>query len=130
VLSNQLSLAEMLEPVWAGCLRADLAWHERTQTPLLAWSARARGYFSGRRRDREVRRSWQSRENEERRRRAEELALRLRVPTATVALAWVLAQRFPTLAVVGPRDGEELDACLAADALDLGPGDVDHLAGG
>ena len=45
LISNQLSLAEMLEPVWAGCLRADTGWHDRTQTPLLAWSAQARGFF-------------------------------------------------------------------------------------
>jgi aryl-alcohol dehydrogenase-like predicted oxidoreductase len=119
VLSNQLSLAEMLEPVWDGCLRADIGWHERTQTPLLAWSAQARGFFSGRRRDREVRRCWDSRDNRGRRRRAEALAKPLGVPPVAVALAWVLAQRFPTLAVVGPRDRDELAACLAAPEIAL-----------
>jgi aryl-alcohol dehydrogenase-like predicted oxidoreductase len=125
LLSNQLSLAEMLEPVWAGCLRADTGWHDRTQTPLLAWSAQARGFFAGRPEDSEMRASWLSEENRARRSRAEELAGRLGVPAVAVALAWVLARPFPTLAVVGPRDRDELDACLAAARVEL---DNDELA--
>ncbi len=117
VLSNQLSLAEMGEPVWDGCLVADRSWHERTGTPLLAWSAQARGFFAGRE-DEEVRTSWLSRTNLERRRRAEALGRRLGVPAVSVALAWVVAQPFPSHAVVGPRHSSELDACMTA--LELG----------
>ncbi len=47
------------------------------------------------------------------------------MPTAAVALAWVLARRFPTLAVVGPRSAGELAACLAAADVEL---DEDELA--
>ena len=130
-LSNQFSLAEMLDPVWEGCLTAfdaaSRAWLERTQTPLLAWSAQARGFFAGRPEDEEVRRSWLDESNVERRRRAEELAGRLGAPPAAVALAWVLAQPFPTFAVVGPRDRAELDACLAAVDVLLTAEDVGRL---
>jgi aryl-alcohol dehydrogenase-like predicted oxidoreductase len=129
VLSNQLSLAEMLEPVWDGCLRADAGWHERTQTPLLAWSAQARGFFSGRRDGEEMRRSWLSAANAERRRRAETLAARLGAPAVAVALAWLLARPFPTLAVVGPRDAGELAACLAAADIELGAEEARELGG-
>jgi aryl-alcohol dehydrogenase-like predicted oxidoreductase len=128
VLSNQLSLAEMLEPVWAGCLRADPAWHERTGAPLLAWSAQARGFFAGRPADEEVRRSWLSPVNAERRGRAEWLGRRLGVAPVSVALAWLLARPFPTWAVVGPRDRRELDACVAAADLELAPAELGALS--
>jgi aryl-alcohol dehydrogenase-like predicted oxidoreductase len=52
VSSQHLSPAVQNEEQWADTRSAsdpDLyAWHERTQTPLLAWSAQARGYFFGR----------------------------------------------------------------------------------
>jgi aryl-alcohol dehydrogenase-like predicted oxidoreductase len=131
VLSNQLSLAEMREPVWEGCLRADPAWHERTQTPLLAWSAQARGFFAGGPDDRdELRRSWLAPANLERRRQAEELAAGLGVPPVAVALAWLLARPFPTYAVVGPRDRIELAACLAAVDVQLPPDTLRRLETG
>jgi aryl-alcohol dehydrogenase-like predicted oxidoreductase len=119
ILSNQLSLAVMREPVWAGCLRADARWHVRTGVPLLAWSAMARGYFAGREPDREVARCWDSPANRRRRARARRLATELGVHPVTVALAWLLARPFPTHAVVGPASAPELDACLAAARLEL-----------
>ncbi len=73
----------------------------------------------------ELRRSWLSEANRERRSRAEALAEKLGVPTVAVALAWVLARPFPTLAVVGPRSPGELAACLAAADVEL---DEDELA--
>src|SRR5918999_3065603 len=50
--SQHLSLAAQNEEQWADTRSANdpeiHAWHERTQTPLLAWSVQARGYFFGR----------------------------------------------------------------------------------
>jgi aryl-alcohol dehydrogenase-like predicted oxidoreductase len=128
VVSNQLSLAEMHEPVWARCVRADPEWHERTQTPLLAWSAQGRGFFSGREEDEEMRRSWLSAANLERRRRAGELAARVGAAPVSVAVAWLLARPFPTWAAIGPHDGAELEACLAAPELELDPEDLRLLS--
>jgi len=130
LVSNQLSLAEMVEPVWEGCLRADLAWHERTGRTLLAWSAQARGFFSRREPDEELGRCWLSARNLERRRRTEELAAARGVPPVAVALAWVLARPFPTHAAVGPRDEAELEACLAGARLELDPAEADWLERG
>ena len=127
VQSNQLSLAEMLKPVWDGCLRADVRWHERTQTPLLAWSAQARGFFAGRCRDDEMEASWISDANLERRRRATALAARRAVAPVTVALAYVLAQPFPASAVIGPRSSQELHDCLAATGVELTADDIGWL---
>jgi aryl-alcohol dehydrogenase-like predicted oxidoreductase len=119
ILSNQLSLARMRRPVWAGCLRADPAWHERSGVPLLAWSAQARGYFSGREPDDELARCWDSPANAACRARAAELGRGLGVAPLTVAIAWLLRRPFPTHAVVGPTGTAELDACLAATSLEL-----------
>ncbi len=129
LVSNQLSLAEPAEPVWQGCLRADTAWHERTGTPLLAWSAQARGFFAGRPEDAELRRCWLTPGNLERRRRAEELAAARGVTPVAVALAWVLAQPHPALCAVGALTTDALDACAAAERVALGEGERAWLAG-
>jgi aryl-alcohol dehydrogenase-like predicted oxidoreductase len=132
-LSNQLSLAEMLEPPWRGCRGVDgetWAWLARTGTPLVAWSATARGFFTGRPDDdEEVRRCWLSPANVARRERAAALAASLGVPTVAVALAWVLAQPLATFAAVGPRDRPALDAVLAADRVELGEAKAARLSG-
>ena len=127
VLSNQLSLAESVTPVWDGCLAADQMWHERTQTPLLAWSAQARGFFAGRTEDEELRRAWLSSTNLERRRRAQTLGERHCAPAVSIALAWLLARPFPIHAVVGPRNVAELDACLRALDVSLSDEEVRWL---
>jgi aryl-alcohol dehydrogenase-like predicted oxidoreductase len=126
-VSTQLSLPEMREPVWEGCVRADPTWHEHTGTPLLAWSAQGRGYLSGRADDvPEVRRCWASPVNEARREEATRIAAALGVTAAAVGLAWLLARPFPVWAVIGPRGREELAACLAA--LDVPAAALEALA--
>ncbi|MCX6992784.1 MAG: aldo/keto reductase, partial [Kiritimatiellaeota bacterium] len=49
VLSNNLSLAEMIAPVWDGCLHvhdaASRKWLADNDVALLAWSSQARGFF-------------------------------------------------------------------------------------
>jgi aryl-alcohol dehydrogenase-like predicted oxidoreductase len=50
VLSNNFSLARMVEAPWSGCLDCkDGAWRpwlEKTRTPVFAWSSQARGFFA------------------------------------------------------------------------------------
>lgn len=129
LVSNQLSLAEMVEPVWPGCLRADESWHTRRRMPLLAWSSQARGFFAGRTDDdEEVRRCWLTPANAARRERCAELACRLGVAPVTVALAWALARPYPTAAVVGPTLPTELEPAVAAAALELGREELAWLA--
>ena len=73
VSSQHLSLAAQNEEQWPDTRSANdpelFAWHERTQTPLLAWSPQARGYFFGRGGS-EVLRVYDNAANRERRRRA------------------------------------------------------------
>ena len=53
VSSPNLALAVPNEPMWVGCISLSgdaeaLDWYGRSQMPVFAWSAQARGFFSGR----------------------------------------------------------------------------------
>ncbi len=126
-LSNNLSLARMVAPVWEGALSVSdpesRAWLKRTQMPLLAWSSQARGFFTRGnpkdRRDAELARCWYSEENFERLRRTRELARKRKTPPVDLALAWVLRQPFPTFALIGPRTLEETRVSMGALKVEL-----------
>ena len=93
------------------------AWHERTQTPLLAWSAQARGYFFGRDGS-EVLRVYDNEVNRERRRRAEQVGERLGFTASQVALAWALEQPFPVYACFGARTADQVREAFGALEVD------------
>jgi 1-deoxyxylulose-5-phosphate synthase len=127
--SPHLSLAVQNAPPWPGCVSAtdaaSRAWHARTGMLLLAWSAQAGGFFAGS--DAESARVYQNDGNRLRRARAEELGRRLGCSANAVALAWVLAQPFPTVAVIGPHSVDHLRSSLEALDVELGPDDVRRL---
>lgn len=117
--SPNLALARQNEPPWPEALSASdpesRAWYDRTQMPLFAWSSQASGWFSGRYSpDADVVRVYDSEGNRERLRRARELGERKGADANAVALAWVLHQPFPTCALIGPRNVEELRTSVAA----------------
>jgi aryl-alcohol dehydrogenase-like predicted oxidoreductase len=126
--SQHLSLAAQNEEQWADTRSANepemFAWHERTQTPLLAWSAQARGYFFGRDGS-EVLRVYDNAVNRERRRRAEELGERLGFSASQVALAWALDQPFPVYACFGARTADQVREAFAA--LEVDPAELAGL---
>jgi aryl-alcohol dehydrogenase-like predicted oxidoreductase len=124
VLNNNLSLAVMVKPVWAGCISSN---NPQTLTYLRAggaahfsWSSQARGYFLPEElrnrlpEDTRPETCFGGDDNAERRRRAEELAGQRGVSAHNIAAAWVLAQGFPSFALVGPRTVAEIDSSLAA----------------
>jgi aryl-alcohol dehydrogenase-like predicted oxidoreductase len=128
VLSNHFSLAEMIEPMWAGCVassdRASVDWLRRTDTTLFAWSSQARRFFTDRagrdhREDPLMVRTWYNEINFGRRDRAGELAKRHGVSLMNVALAYVLAQSFPVVPIIGPLTVEELEQSLGALTVNL-----------
>ena len=142
LLSNQFSLARMLEPVWPGAHSAGtLAWQrylEDEQVALFPWSSQARGFFtpwvdavrSGQSASRasittmepdaaELIRVWFSDDNFARRARADTLAQRHSVSAINVALAYVLAQPYPCFPLIGPRNLEESRSCLKSLAITL-----------
>ena len=105
------------------------------QMPNFAWSSQARGFFTDRagrdkRDNEELVRVWYSEQNFGRRDRAIELAKKLGKSPIHVALAYVLAQPFPSVPLIGPRTLDELDDSLKALDIKLSPADVDWLEGG
>jgi predicted dehydrogenase/aryl-alcohol dehydrogenase-like predicted oxidoreductase len=111
-VSNNFSLARMIDPVWKGSISASdadsRAWLTKTQLALMPWSSQARGFFTGRAQpgdfsDPELVRSWYSEDNFRRLERANDLAEKRGVLPINIALAYVLCQPFPTFPLIGPR---------------------------
>jgi len=135
-LSNNFSLAEMLDPIWAGCVAASdepwKEWAKERQIPNFAWSSQGRGFFTDRagrdkRDDEEIVRVWYSERNFERRDRAIELAKELGRHPIHIALAYVIAQLFPVIPLIGPRTIAELEDSLSALDIKLTPEQVRWL---
>lgn len=137
LLNNNLSLAVMEKPVWAGCITSNdastLAFLRDTQTIHLSWSSQARGYFlpeTLRNRlpaDTAPETCFGSPANAERRRRAETLATERGLSAHNIATAWVLAQPFPSLALIGPRSPGEIASTLPGLTANLTPAEVAWL---
>jgi aryl-alcohol dehydrogenase-like predicted oxidoreductase/predicted dehydrogenase len=138
-LSNNFSLAEMVNPVWAGCIASSSddwkAWLRKRKIPLFAWSSQARGFFTDRaspekRDDLELVNAWYSDKNFARRARAIELAKRLGRTPLQVALAYCLAQDFLVLPLIGPLAIGELEDSLQALDIAMTPEQVRWLEAG
>jgi predicted dehydrogenase/aryl-alcohol dehydrogenase-like predicted oxidoreductase len=132
-VSNQFSLAQpCVDQIWGGTVNAgdpeSRAWFERTQTALLAWSSQAQGFFvradSSDRSDRHMVRCWHGDDNFERLRRSRVLGAEKGVAPVNIALAWVLAQGFPTFPLIGPRNLRELNSSIRAFEVRLTPEEV------
>jgi aryl-alcohol dehydrogenase-like predicted oxidoreductase len=113
----------MVAPMWPGCISAtdseSMAWLERTQTPIFAWSSQARGFFTDRarrdkREDPTLVNCWYSDVNFDRRDRVHELAHRLGVSPAQIALAYLFAQPFPIFPLIGPATLSEFRDSMSA----------------
>jgi aryl-alcohol dehydrogenase-like predicted oxidoreductase/predicted dehydrogenase len=134
LLSNHFGLARALDVPWAGCVAAtdpdSRAWLTEHQMPLFPWSSQARGFFTGRadpadRSDPELVRCYYSDDNFERLARARKLGQELGVPTTAIALAYVLAQPFPTFPLFGPRSIAEMRSSMQGLTIGL---DADQVA--
>ncbi len=135
-VSNNLSLARMVQPLWAGCLSASDAhsrtWFTQQQMPLMPWSSQAQGFFAGRadpqnHADTEFVRCWYSADNFLRLERVNELARKRNALPLAVALAYVLYQPFPTFPLIGPLSLAETRTSLQALDLELTPAEVRWL---
>ena len=137
VLSNNLSLAQMVDPVWDNCLSVSDAesrkWLEEHQMPLFPWSSQARGFFTDRAdpakpAEPDLRRCWYSEENYARRERAEILARQKDVELINIALAYVLYQPFPTFPLIGPRQLSETRSSMGALSIELSEKEMRFLS--
>ncbi len=137
ILNNNLSLAVMQRPVWPGCVSSNnaetLRWLRDNGVAHMSWSSTARGYFlpeplrlrlAG---DDGPEECFGSADNAERRARAERLGAERGVSALNIAAAWVLAQPFPSFALVGTRSPGEIASTLAAAAVRLTPDEVAWL---
>jgi predicted dehydrogenase/aryl-alcohol dehydrogenase-like predicted oxidoreductase len=136
VVSNNFSLARMVKPVWGGCVAASdpesRAWLTKTQLAEISWSSQARGFFTDRSApdklaDKELVNSWYSEDNFQRKARVVELAKKMNVQPISIALAYVLAQPFPTFALIGPRSLAETRTSMEGLNVKLTPEQVKWL---
>lgn len=137
-LSNNFALAEMLDPIWAGCVTASTPdfkqWLIDRQVTNFSWSSQARGFFTDlagrdKRENEELVRVWYNDQNFGRRDRAIELAKQLGHSPIHVALAYVLTQEFPSVPLIGPRRLVELEDSLKAFKIKLTAEQVKWLEG-
>ncbi|HEX4203559.1 MAG TPA: aldo/keto reductase [Ktedonobacteraceae bacterium] len=135
-MSNNFSLARMVDPVWSGCIAASdaqsRAWLTQNQVPLMPWSSQARGFFTGRAHpddhsDEELVRCWYSEDNFRRLARVNEMAQRRGVLPINIALAYVLCQPFPTFPLIGPRQLSETRTSFPALTIELTPEELRWL---
>ncbi len=122
VVSNNFSLARMLQMIWGGCVSSSdpqsREWFTKTQMPLLSWSSQARGFFvpglafPDKKDNAEMVRVWYSDDNFERQKRVFEMAKKRNVEPINIALAYVLCQPFPTYALIGPRRLSETESSV------------------
>jgi aryl-alcohol dehydrogenase-like predicted oxidoreductase len=137
ILNNNLSLAVMEKPVWAGCITSNtpktLAFLRGGGAIHFSWSAQARGYFLPKSlRDRlpedtRPETCFGSEANAERRKRSEALAKTYGVTANNIATAWVLNQTFPSFALVGSRTKGEIETTLSATKVALSEQELKHL---
>ena len=133
--SPGLSLPRPVEMQFPGTLFADddtRRWHAETRLPVLAWTSLAAGFASGRFRPNdtdvdESTRAFFSEDNFERMRRAQKVAERHDASALQVALAFVLSQDFPVVALVGPSKVENLNGALGALEVELTADEMRHL---
>ena len=135
-ISNNMSLARMVEPPWVGCISVSdaqsRAWFTEKQMPLMPWSSQARGFFTGRaspgdHSDAELVRCWYSEDNFRRLERVNTMAQQRGVLPINIALAYVLYQPFPTFPLIGPRQLSETRTSLQGLDIELTPDEVRWL---
>jgi len=136
-VSNQLSLAEMVTPIYEGCVSVrsqdQRHWLAETGTLLMPWASQGRGVFTMNEAELAsgwLARSWYSAANVERVSRATEIARAHGVEPINVALAWVLRQPFPCLPVIGPQSPAEVASSIVALDIHLSPKEMEWLDSG
>ena len=144
VLSNNFSLARMIEPVWPGCFSCDesyLKYLKDNKIHLFPWSSQARGFFVNQVEfaanehfanptDEEEKRVWHDELNLARRNRAIELAKQKNCQPIQIALSYVVNLEISAYPLVGPRNFFELDSCIEATNIELSAEDLRYLEKG
>ena len=128
ILSNNFSLARMVNPIWKGVISASdpesIEFLKTSGIANLAWSSQARGFFTDRSApdkldDEELVNGWYSDDNFERKRRAEILAQEKQVGSINIAAAYVLHQPFNSFSLIGPLTVPEVESSLHSLEVEL-----------
>ena len=121
IINNQFSLAKMEKPLWPDCLSIYdndyIKYLENNKITHFAWSSQARGFFIKenfiqkflrRKFHKYLKDCFHSLENVEKRKKAEELSNKYNCSSNDIALSWVINQKFPSYAIIGPKNKSEL----------------------
>jgi len=132
--SPHFCLAIAKEPFWGNTTitnKEDKEWYIKNNFPLFAWSSQGRGFFA--RGDRNLMeddnlvRVYYSEENFEKARRAEEMGKVKGLTKIEIALAYVINQEFPSVALVGTSNGSHMKSCIKAADTILTEKEIDWL---
>ena len=142
VLSNNFSLAEMIEPVWPGCVGVNdhfLKYLIEEEIMLFPWSSQARGFFIKKKEvissehfsnptlDEEIR-VWHYEKNLKRRQACFDLAEQRNVQPIQIALAYVLHKSNLIFPLIGPRSISESNSSIQATQIELTTTELQALA--
>ena len=132
-LSNNFSLAEMVDPVWPGCVGVNnqyINYLIENQIMLFPWSSQARGFFIEKKEitsnehfsnpslEEEVR-VWHSEKNLKRRAKCFEIAKQKNLQPIQVALAYVVQKSSLIFPLIGPRTIFETNSSIEATQINL-----------
>ena len=141
VLSNNFSLADMIDPVWPGCVGTNdsyLNYLTDNKIMLFPWSSQARGFFIKKKEitsnehfsnpslEEEIR-VWHDEKNLKRREKCFEIAESRNVQPIQVALAYVIQKSPLIFPLIGPRTVMETDSSIAATQLNLSKEEMNEL---
>lgn len=140
IINNNLSLAKMIKPLWHDSISSNaveyLKFLEKNKISHFSWSSQARGFFFEDRFFKSIfRRNFKkylrdcflSKENLERKKRSKELANKYKCTSNDIALSWVLSQKFPSYAIIGPKNSDQLKDSLNSINIKLSPDELEWL---
>ena len=141
ILSNNFSLAEMIDPVWPGCVAIDnnfLDYIDQNNIILFPWSSTARGFFIKKKEIAtsdhfsnpsmdEEKRVWHSESNLKKREICFNIAAERNVEPIEIALAYVIQSSKVIFPLIGPRTINELNSSIFATSLNLTNAEIKQL---
>ena len=141
ILSNNFSLAEMIDPVWPGCVTIDnnfLDYIDQNNIILFPWSSTARGFFIKKKEIAtsdhfsnpsmdEEKRVWHSESNLKKREICFNIAAERNVEPIEIALAYVIQSSKAIFPLIGPRTINELNSSIFATSLNLTNAEIKQL---
>lgn len=142
ILSNNFSLATMIDPVWPGCVAIDnnfLDYIDQNNIILFPWSSTARGFFIKKKEIAtsdhfsnpsmdEEKRVWHSEANLKRREICFNIAAERNVEPIEIALAYVIQSSKIIFPLIGPRTINELNSSIFATSVNLSDAEIEQLS--